>query len=83
MVEQKGERTVAAFAVLECSGPELPDYEKTKEAGPAVVTLTVYQDGLRDVGCPYLGRMDKICTLSRWSDGRNPICVHLVPGRNR
>ena len=47
----------------------------------AGVSITVYEDGLRELGCSYLNQDTHDCMAG--SEGETRLCCHLYPARAR
>jgi hypothetical protein len=76
-------RKLKAFASLtfRCEGVSAILVAPLLEKGRAGVSVTVYEDGLRELGCSYLNKDTHECMADE--EGATRRCVHLYPVRAR
>lgn len=72
------EKEISTSYALQCVGVADKTLAPLKEQ-PAGVSVTVYLDGSREVGCAYL--RDGLCFASYMDarDAARPVCIHLHP----
>jgi len=81
MSSENKKRKAIASCTLRCEGVSTTEIAPLLERGRAGVSLTVYEDGLREVGCAYLHKENHACMAE--GEGATRRCVHLYPVRAR
>jgi len=76
-------RTRKAFAsyTLRCEGVSTVEVAPLLKIGRAGVSITVYEDGHRELGCAYLNQENHECMAG--AEGATRRCCHLYPVRAR
>ncbi len=79
------EKDVVTAMSLNCEGV-ITDTKTAAplEDKPAQITVSVYRDGAREVGCPYLNRQYGTCRALKLDESWHPNykiskCIHLLP----
>ena len=70
-----------ACITFRCEGVSTRLTPPLLEKGRAGVSLTVYEDGLRELGCSYLNKDTHDCMADE--EGATRRCIHLYPVRAR
>ena len=78
--ENRKRKAIASFT-FRCEGVSTTETPPLLERGRAGVSLTVYEDGLREIGCAYLNKENHECMAEAKEATRR--CVHLYPVRAR
>ena len=78
--ENRKRKAIASFT-FRCEGVSTTQIPPLLERGRAGVSLTVYEDGRREVGCAYLHKENHECIAE--GEGATRRCVHLYPVRAR
>jgi hypothetical protein len=78
--EMRGRKVIASYP-FPCEGVSTAGTPPLLERGRAGVSLTVYEDGLREIGCTYLHKETHDCMAE--AQGPTRRCVHLYPVRAR
>jgi hypothetical protein len=81
MSSENRKRKAIGSCTLRCEGVSTTEIAPLLERGRAGVSLTVYEDGLREVGCAYLNKESHACMAE--GEGATRRCVHLYPVRAR
>jgi hypothetical protein len=81
MSSENRKRKVIASYTFRCEGVSTTETPPLLERGRAGVSLTVYEDGLREIGCAYLNKENHECMAE--GEGATRRCVHLYPVRAR
>jgi hypothetical protein len=76
IVRKMTERKVVASYPVKCNGPE--GVLLRKNVPPVEASITVFDDGTREVGCGYLG-FNRTTNGDNCSSGVNIPCPHLKP----
>lgn len=70
--------TIGAYPIR-CVGVSKEELAPLKDR-PAEASVTIYADGSRDVGCPFLGIKDGMCQSGAKPDKETRTsCIHLFP----
>ena len=77
MSSDNRKRKVIASYTLRCEGVSTSLIAPLLEHGRAGVSVTVYEDGFREVGCAYLDKRSHACMAE--GKGATQRCVHLHP----
>ena len=81
MSSENRKRKAIASCTLRCEGASTNQNPPLLERGRAGVSVTVYEDGLREIGCAYLNKESHACMAE--GEGATRRCVHLYPVRAR
>ena len=81
MSTDKRTRKAVASCTLRCEGVSTVEVAPLLEKGRAGVSITVYEDGHRELGCAYLNQEDHECMAG--AEGETRRCIHLYPVRAR
>jgi len=79
MSSEKRTRKVIASFTFRCEGVSTTEIAPLLKLGRAGVSMTVYEDGLRELGCAYLNKENHACMAE--DEGATRRCVHLYPMR--
>jgi hypothetical protein len=79
-VEKRRQKAIGSIT-FRCEGVSTNLTPPLLERGRAGVSLTVYEDGLREIGCAYLNKESHECMAGE--EGATRRCVHLYPVRAR
>ena len=81
MLSEKSKRKAIASCTFRCEGVSTTQTPPLLESGRAGVSMTVYEDGRRELGCAYLNKENHECRAG--VEGATRRCVHLYPVRAR
>jgi hypothetical protein len=81
MSSEKRTRKVIASFTFPCEGVSTTEIAPLLKLGRAGVSMTVYEDGRRELGCAYLNKESHDCMADE--EGATRRCVHLYPVRAR
>jgi hypothetical protein len=81
MSSENRKRNAIASITFRCEGVSTTMNPPLLERGRAGISLTVYEDGRREVGCSYLNKDNHECMAD--VEGATRRCVHLYPVRAR
>jgi hypothetical protein len=78
--DNRKRKAIASFT-FRCEGVSTTEIAPLLERGRAGVSMTVYEDGRRELGCAYLNKENHECMAE--NEGATRRCVHLYPVRAR
>jgi hypothetical protein len=81
MTSENRKRKAIASCTFRCEGVSTTQIAPLLAQGRAGVSLTVYEDRLREIGCAYLNKENHECRAG--VEGATRRCVHLYPVRAR